>query len=137
MISKIFCATANAVSFFENRHFRSHRPPRYDGSKILCVDKIHSRPRRHLCVEKIGSGRGRAKIGLSVPFIEVNSTNARIYFDKSDPDGVGRRSKKKCGMTSGWRTHPPARRAEQAPVQPSRRTLATPCTHKKSLNSPR
>ena len=30
----------------------------YDGSEILCVDKIHSRPRRHLCVGKIGSGRG-------------------------------------------------------------------------------
>ena len=48
----MFCVTANAVSLLENRHFRSHRPPIYDGSEILCVDKIRSRPRGHLCVGK-------------------------------------------------------------------------------------
>ena len=40
-------------------------------------------------------------------------------------------------QTIGWPHHRPTRPTEQAPVQPSRRTLAAPCTHKKSLKAPR
>ena len=34
------CVLQSLFPFFENRHFLSHRPPMYDVSKILCVDKI-------------------------------------------------------------------------------------------------
>ena len=64
MRSQNFGTTADAVSFLENRHFLSHRPHMYDGSEILCVDKIHSRLRGHLCVAKIGAGPGRAIIEM-------------------------------------------------------------------------
>ena len=73
------CTPANAVSFFENRHFLTHRPPARPRG-ILCVDTIGSPHRGILCVEKIGSVAPEVQEWPGTPSKPVKSTNCPFYW---------------------------------------------------------
>ena len=75
-----FLYPPNAVSFFENRHFLTHRPQLFRTRGILCVDTIGSPHRGILCVEKIGSVAPELQERPGTPSKPVKSTNGPFYW---------------------------------------------------------
>ena len=86
-----FLYPPNAVSFFENRHFLTHRPPARPRG-ILCVDTIGSPHRGILCVEKIGSVAPELQEWLGTRSKPVKSTNGPFYW-------LTRKRAPPCGWT--------------------------------------
>ena len=81
--SPYFCVPAKAVSYFENCHSLSHRPPIISPRSPLTMRRpplLGSAHRGILCVEKIGSVVPELQEWPGTPSKPVKSTNGPFYW---------------------------------------------------------